>query len=186
MVALWAERYGSFFGTYQTTASLSLVPNCEEGARAVFYLTTSQKRKTPSSRCQREQIKISSFVCVVVNLFLYLYQQILSSFFLNIARGSFFFVCASAVKNPMQVHFSCFCRPIGGSFFRFKGLIFNIFSWDRQVRSEFRHSTAVDHPFFNNIRFDFVTLIAQLWLNVFCLRSQNELKDFHSALQISQ
>ena len=57
---------------------------------------------------------------------------------------------------------------------------------DRQVRSEFRHSTAVDHPFFNNVRFDFVTLFAQLWLNVFCLRSQNELKNFHSALQISQ
>ena len=32
----------------------------------------------------------------------------------------------------------------------------------------------------------FVTLFAQLWLNVFCLRSQNELKNFHSALQISQ
>ena len=57
---------------------------------------------------------------------------------------------------------------------------------DRQVRSEFRHSTGVDHPFFNNVRFDFVTLFAQLWLNVFCLRSQNELKNFHSALQISQ
>ena len=57
---------------------------------------------------------------------------------------------------------------------------------DRQVRSEFRHSTGVDYPFFNNVRFDFVTLFAQLWLNVFCLRSQNELKNFHSALQISQ
>ena len=128
VVALWSERYGFFFGTYQTTASLSLVPNCEEGARAVFYLTTSQKRKTPLSRCQREQIKISSFVCVVVNLFLYLEEQILSSFFLNIARGSFFIVCAFAVKNPMQVHFLCFCQLIGGSFFWFKGLIFNIFS----------------------------------------------------------
>ena len=40
--------------------------------------------------------------------------------------------------------------------------------------------------FFNNVRFDFVTLFAQLWLKVFCLRSQNKLKNFHSALQISQ
>ena len=57
---------------------------------------------------------------------------------------------------------------------------------DRQVRSEFRDSTAVNHAFFNGVCFDFVTLFAQLWLNVFCLRSQNELKNFHSALQISQ
>ena len=57
---------------------------------------------------------------------------------------------------------------------------------DRQVQCKFRCSTAIDHPFFTDVRFNFVMPFAQLWLNVFCLRSQNELKIFHSALQISQ
>ena len=51
-------------------------------------------------------------------------------------------------------------------------------------------STSWPEIFFSNAVnkvcncFDFVALFAQLWLNVFCLRSQNELKNFHSALQL--
>ena len=96
------------------------------GRCSIWQLLRNAKRPRADAKESKSKfpllfVLLSIYVCICKNKYW-------ARFFWT-SPGAHFFVCASAVKNPMQVHFSCFCRPIGGSFFRFKGLILNIFSY---------------------------------------------------------